>query len=46
LLIKRSPANLELFELEPVISFAERLIGDTEDKTVAYKSGVPDNAYG
>ncbi|MEM7595809.1 MAG: phytanoyl-CoA dioxygenase family protein, partial [Cyanobacteria bacterium P01_A01_bin.83] len=40
-MFERSQANLELFELEPVISFAEQLIGDTEDKTVAYKSGIP-----
>lgn len=40
-MFERSPSNLELFELEPVISFAEKLIGDTEDKTVAYKSGIP-----
>lgn len=39
-MFERSPANLELFELEPVISFAEELIGDTEDKTVAYQSGI------
>jgi len=39
-MFERSQANLELFDLEPVISFAEKLIGDTDgDSTI--KSGIP-----
>lgn len=39
-IFERSQANLELFALEPVISFAEKLIGDTDGDSAAHKSGI------
>jgi ectoine hydroxylase-related dioxygenase (phytanoyl-CoA dioxygenase family) len=39
-IFERSQANLELFALEPVISFAEKLIGDTDGDYAAHKSGI------
>ena len=40
-MFERSQANLELFELEPMISFAEKLIGDTDGKSATNSSGIP-----
>jgi ectoine hydroxylase-related dioxygenase (phytanoyl-CoA dioxygenase family) len=39
-MFERSQANLDLFELEPMISFAEKLIGDTDDESAINKSGI------
>ena len=39
-MFERSLANLELFELEPVISFAEALIGNTDGES-HLRSGIP-----
>ena len=39
-MFERSKANLELFELEPMISFAEHLIGNTDGDS-AIRSGIP-----
>lgn len=40
-MFERSQANLALFELEPMISFAEKLIGDTDGEFSANPSGIP-----
>lgn len=39
-IFERSQANLDLFELEPMISFAEKLIGDPDGDTATHKSGI------
>ena len=39
-MFERSEANLELFELEPMISFAEKLIGDTDGDSASNRSGI------
>jgi ectoine hydroxylase-related dioxygenase (phytanoyl-CoA dioxygenase family) len=40
-MFERSQANLELFDLEPIVTFAEHLIGDTNGADYSMFAGIP-----
>ncbi|WP_144865042.1 phytanoyl-CoA dioxygenase family protein [Hyella patelloides] len=42
-MFERSQANLNLFELEPMISFAEKLIGEANGQGMAKNIGIPNS---
>lgn len=40
-MFERSPANLNLFALEPILTFAEQLIGGANGEDYAIEAGIP-----